>query len=100
MNINIYENYKIKEIHKWNALSEENETIYDNIFVDDKIEKIEIIDGSLLIERITNMLKKSYLSEFIIADNTIKIKYFNYNNGESESIIYEILEKLGSIDGK
>lgn len=98
MNINIYENYKIKEIHKWNTLSEENETIYDNIFVNNKSERIEIIDGSLLIERITNRLKESYLSEFIIVDNKIVIKYFDYNNGENWSITYEILEKSDSND--
>lgn len=93
MNINIYETYKIKEIHKWSVLSEENETKYDNIFVDDKSEKTEIIDGSLLIERITDRLKGSYLSEFIIVDNKIRIKYFDYNNGATWSITYEILEK-------
>ena len=98
MNINIYENYKIKEIHKWNVLSEENETIYDNIFVNNKSERIEIIDGSLLIERITNRLKESYLSEFIIVDNKIIIKYFDYNNGENWSITYEILEKSDGND--
>ena len=37
MNINIYEDYKIKFTGEYNNLSEENETIYDNIFVKDKI---------------------------------------------------------------
>lgn len=94
MNINIYENYKIKETHQWCTLSEENETIYDNIFVDDKSEKIEIIDGSLLIDRISDRLKERYLSEFIIVDNKIIIKCFDYNNGETWSITYEILEDI------
>ena len=39
-----------------------------------------------------------YLSEFIIVDNKIVIKYFDYNNGENWSITYEILEKSDSND--
>ena len=39
MNINIYEDYKIKFTGEYIRLSEENETIYDNIFVEDKIDK-------------------------------------------------------------
>jgi len=92
VNINIYENYKIKETHQWCTLSEENETIYDNIFVDDKSEKIEIIDGSLLIDRISDRLKERYLDEFIIVDNKIIIKCFDYNSGETWSITYEIFK--------
>ena len=92
MNINIYENYKIKETQQWCTLSEENETIYDNIFVDDKSEKIEIIDGSLLIDRISDRLKERYFNEFIIVDNKIIIKCFDYNSGATWSITYEIFK--------
>lgn len=37
MNINIYEEYKVKITKEGTELSEENETIYDNIFEDYRI---------------------------------------------------------------
>lgn len=45
MNINIYEDYKIKVTGDYTYLSEENETIYDNIFVKDKIDKEIILNA-------------------------------------------------------
>lgn len=41
MNIDIYSNYKIEIESEYNYLSEENESIYDNIFESEKI-KIKI----------------------------------------------------------
>lgn len=94
MNINIYEEYKVKITKEWNELSEENETIYDNIFVKGNNEVILIIDGGELLNKIADNLKENYFSEFVIVGNTLHFEYFNYNNGESEHICYEILEDL------
>lgn len=94
MNINIYEKYKVKITKEWNELSEENETIYDNIFEEGSNEVILIFDGGKLLEMIADNLKEDYLSEFVIVGKKLHFEYFNYNNGESEHICYEILEDL------
>lgn len=94
MNINIYQKYKINIIKKWSELSEENETIYDNIFVKGDNKTTLIIDGGELLDRITQSLRDNYLSEFIIIDKKLCFEYFNYNTGENESICYEILEDI------
>lgn len=94
MNINIYEKYKVKITKEWNELSEENETIYDNIFEKGSNEVILIFDGGKLLEMIADNLKENYLSEFVIVGKELHFEYFNYNNGESEHICYEILEDL------
>ena len=95
MNINIYQKYKVKITKEWNELSEENETIYDNIFVKDKNEYIEILDGGKLLDMIADNLKENYFSEFVIVGKELHFEYFNYNNGESKSECYEILEDIG-----
>lgn len=43
MNINIYSKYKLLIINHSSRLSEENETIYDNIFIKDNFEQ-EVLD--------------------------------------------------------
>lgn len=94
MNINIYQKYKVKVTKEWNELSEENETIYDNIFVKGDNEIILIIDGGELLNKIADNLKEQYFSEFVIVGKELHFEYFNYNNGENEHICYEILEDL------
>ena len=96
MNINIYEEYKVKITKEWNELSEENETIYDNIFVKGNNKVILVIYGGELLNKIADNLKANYFSEFVIVGNELHFEYFNYNNGESEHICYEILEDLES----
>lgn len=91
MNINIYEDYAIKYIVNSRRLSEENETIYDNLFNDEKFEKLDIINGGKLIELIINKLSDNYISEFVIVGKELHFEIFNYNDGESESICIEIL---------
>lgn len=95
MNINIYEDYKIRISGEYCNLSEENETIYDNIFVKDKIDKELILNGGKLLSLIANRLNEDYISEFVIVGNEIHFELFNYNNGESASICYEIIESKG-----
>ena len=92
MNINIYEDYKIKVTGDYTYLSEENETIYDNIFVKDKIDKEIILNGGKLLNLIANKLNEDYISEFVVVGNEIHFELFNYNNGESASICYKIKE--------
>ena len=100
MNINIYEKYKVKITKEWTDLSEENETIYDNIFVKGNDEVILIIDGGELLNKISDNLKENYFSEFVIVGNELHFEYFNYNNGENEHISYEILEDLEDLESK
>ena len=92
MNINIYQKYKVRITNDSTRLSEENETIYDNIFVDEKYENEIIIDGGKLMDQIAELLKDNYISEFVIVGKELHFKLFNYNNGETESICYYIEE--------
>ena len=96
MNINIYQKYKVIITITGSELSEENETIYDNIFEDYHSESIITIDGGELLNKIADNLKDNYFSEFRVLLNELHFDYFNYNNGESEHICYEILEDLES----
>lgn len=92
MNINIYEDYKIKITGKYYNLSEENETIYDNIFVKDEIDKELILNGGELLDIIGVRLLDQHISEFVIVGNEIHFETFNPNNGEGSSICYKIKE--------
>ena len=91
MNINVYEKYKVKITIMGYELSEENETIYDNIFEGYHSEATITIDGGELLNKIADNLKENYFSEFRVSLNELHFDYFNYNNGESEHICYEIL---------
>ena len=91
MNINIYANYKIKKTIEDNRLSEDCESIYDNMFVKDEYENEEVIDGSKLLDSINYYLSDNYLQEFVIVGNELHFEIFNYNNGESQSICIKIL---------
>ena len=93
MNINIYAKYKLLIINHSSRLSEENETIYDNIFVKDKFEQEVSIDGGKLLKMIQNQLNNTYFSEFMFCKDELQFKHFNYNTGESDSICYKIKEK-------
>lgn len=94
MNINVYQKYKVKIKKEWIELSEENETIYDNIFEKGSNDITLIIDGGKLLDKIADNLKENYFSEFVVVGKELHFKYFNYNNGESEHICYEILEDI------
>ena len=96
MNINIYQKYIVRIKKEWIELSEENETIYDNIFEKGSNDIISIIDGGELLDKIADNLKRNYFSEFVVVGKKLHFEYFNYNNGESEHICYEILEDLES----
>ena len=92
MNINIYEMYKIKYTCDASRLSEENETIYDNLFVHNKYENEYEIDGGKFLNEIASKLVDNYLSEFIVVGNDLHFEFFNYNNGETSSECYTIIE--------
>ena len=92
MNINIYEYYKIKVTGDYTYLSEENETIYDNIFIHDNSNEEVILSGSELLDMIGGRLLDNCISEFVIVGNEIHFETFNPTNGESSSICYEIKE--------
>ena len=94
MNINIYQKYKVKIKKEWNELSEENENKYDNIFEKGSNDIISIIDGKELLNKIADNLKENYFSEFVVVGKEFHFEYFNYNNGESEHICYELLEDI------
>ena len=92
MNINIYSKYNLLIINHSSRLSEENKTIYDNIFVKDNFKKEVLIDGGKLLEMIQNQLQDTYLSEFIFCKDELVFKHFNDNTGESDNICYKIKE--------
>lgn len=103
MNINIYEKYRVIISSEYTTLSEENETIYDNIFVKNEYHNEEIIPGGKLQEMIGYELQNSELSEFVITGNQMHFKYFNPNNGEYGSKCFTIestYEKVGDNDDK
>lgn len=96
MNINIYEDYKIM-IHNFSSLlSEENKSIYDNIFVENENTEIKIINGGKLIDIISKLLNDNYISEFTIVNKTFIFEYFNYHTGENWIKHFTILEDKGS----
>lgn len=96
MNINIYQKYKVIITITGSELSEENETIYDNIFEKYHSKATITINGGELLNKIADNLKDDYFGEFRVSLNELHFDYFNYNNGETEHICYEILEDLES----
>ncbi len=103
MNINIFEKYRVIISGESTRLSEENETIYDNIFVKNKYHNEEIIPGWKLQEMIAYELQNSELLEFIIIGNQMHFEYFNPFNGEGDSKCFTIestYEKVGDIMNK
>ena len=94
MNINIYEKYKVIIYSEYTRLSEECESVYDNIFVKNEYHNEEIIPGGKLQEMIGYELQNSELSEFVITRNQMHFEYFNPFNGESGSkkFIIEVME--------
>ena len=94
MNINIYEKYKVLIKYESSLLSEECDTIYDNIFVKDKDTRIGIIDGGKLLNIFSKKLNDDYLSEFTIVGKTFIFEYFNYNSGENWVNKFIILEDI------
>lgn len=99
MNLNIYETYKIHITGNYIYLSEENETIYDNIFIHDNINEEVVLTGSELLNIIGARLLDNCISEFVIVGNEIHFETFNPNNGEGSSICYQIVE-CGDINGQ
>ncbi len=93
MNLNIYEKYKIHITGDYTHLSEENETIYDNIFIRDNINEEVVLTGSELLDMIGARLLDNCISEFTIVGNEIHFETFNPNNGEASSICYRIVER-------
>lgn len=103
MNINIYEKYKVTISSEFTTLSEENETIYDNIFFKNEYHNEGIIPGGKLQEMIGYELQRSELSEFVIRGNELHFEYFNPMNGESGSKCFTIestYEKVGDDNDK
>ena len=90
MNIDIYSIYKIEIESEYNYLSEENESIYDNIFETEKIKNKDIINGGALIDVIKLNISRDYIDNIYIKDNTIKISTFNFNTGETSSVKLKI----------
>lgn len=92
MNINVYTQYKVKIVCESSTLSEDCETIYDDIRHNEKSEEEMIITGTKLIQLIANELQEYYISEFTISDKKLYFEVFDYNTGDSESISYYIEE--------
>lgn len=98
MNINIYEKYRVIISSEYTTLSEDCESIYDNIFVKTEHNSEETIPGGKLQEMIGYELQNSELSEFVITGNQMHFEYFNPFNGECGSKCFTIestYEKVG-----
>ena len=90
MNIDIYSKYKVRFLNSGDYISQEDSTPDDIVFTHYEDDKEEIIDGGKLLHIIKYTLDDSYLQEFSVIDNTIRIETFNYNNGESDKYIIVI----------
>ena len=92
MNINIYQKYKVNISGRYSYLSEENETMYDNIFRTEDYTRMLVISGGELLEMIIQNLEKPDISEYYIdsVNNDLHFRYFNPNNGEGGYEIFNI----------
>lgn len=97
MNINIYSKYKVRFLSNDAYISQEDSTPDDKVFNHYENDEEEIIDGGKLLDIIKYRLDNSYLQEFSVIDNTIRIEIFNYMNGESDKyiMVIEDLENKG-----
>lgn len=95
MNINIYSKYKVRFLSSGAYISQEDSTPDDKVFNHYENDEEEIIDGGKLLDIIKYRLDDSYLQEFSVIDNTIRIEIFNYMNGESDKYIM-VIEDLES----
>lgn len=96
MNIDIYSKYKVRFLNSGAYISQEDSTPDDIAFTHYEDDKEEIIDGGKLLTIIKSRLDDSYLQEFSVIDNTIRIEIFNYMNGESDKYIMVIERYLES----
>lgn len=87
MSIDIYSKYKVRFLSSGAYISQEDSTPDDIIFTHYENDEEQIIDGGKLLDIIKYRLDDSYLQEFSIIDNTIRIEIFNYMNGESDKFI-------------
>ena len=98
ININIYQKYKVNISGRYSYLSEENETMYDNIFRTEDYTRLLIISGGELLEMIIQNLEKPDISEFYIdsVNKDLRFSYFNPNNGEGghETFSIEIMPEV------
>ena len=92
MNINIYSIYTVKFVGNDSFLSEENETIYDKIYKENKYECKCIISGKDLLDVFHKNLADSNISEFKIINRCFQFIFFNDTNGEASVKEYTILE--------
>lgn len=94
-------NFKKEQNQNNNDYNSLNKTILKETIKDPynhyENDKEEIIDGGKLLDIIKYRLDDSYLQEFLVIDNTIRIEIFNYMNGESDKyiIVIEDLESKG-----
>lgn len=96
MNIDIYSKYKVRFLNSGAYISQEDSTPDDIVFTHYEDDKEEILDGGKLLDIIKYRLDDFYLQEFSVIDNTIRIKMFNYMNGESDKYIMVIERYLES----
>ena len=90
MNIDIYSNYKVRFLSNGAYISQEDSTPDDIVFTKYENDEELILDGGKLLDIIKCKLNNSYLQEFSVIDNTIRIEIFNYMNGESDKYIIVI----------
>lgn len=90
MDIDIYSKYKVRFLNSGAYISQEDSTPDDIVFTHYEDDKVEIIDGGKLLDIIKYRLDDSYLQEFSVINNTIRIEIFNYMNGENDRYIMVI----------
>lgn len=92
MNINIYQKYKVKKIINCSFIDNETSTPNDINFKDFNKEIEEEIEGSYLLDYITDLLTDKDIIGFAVKQNKIKIEHFNPFSGEGGDTYIEIEE--------
>ena len=90
MNINIYQDYKIKYKAHYGWIDEENSLPDDISFTDDDFDNEYVLNGGVLLEKIEKHFLEDWLQEFIINNNKIRFEYFNPSNGEGWNYEYKV----------
>ncbi len=92
MNIWTGTRYKVRIVVESCTLSEDCETIYDNIWHDEKSEEEMIITGHELIGLIVKELQNSEIDSFNTTDKEIQFETYYHLTGEGDTIHYYIEE--------
>ena len=99
MFIDIYSKYKVRFLNTGAYISQEDSTPDDIVFTHYEDDKEEIIDGGKLLDIIKYRLNDTYLQEFSVMHNTIRIEVFNPMSGEGDKYVM-VIERYNEKKGR